>query len=336
MLTYALAVLAACANGLSSVLQRKANKRVPQRENLSPRLIGKLLHEPVWLGGIAALTAGFLLQASALGTGQLSLVEPVLVLELPVALVLSARVFAHRLGRSEWLPAAGMTAGLGGLLFLLAPASGTGSGERVHWYLWVAGIGANLVLVGGLTAWARSRPTGQAGERAHERPVEEAGERAHGRPVEQGRGRRDGVLRAALLAIAAGSAFGLTAALMKAMTVALARGQLFTSWPVYAMVAAGGLGMFLTQSALNAGQLIATQPGLTLSDPIISVLWGVMIFHERVRLGWYMLGELACAGVIVAAVVALARSPLLSADEDAGEERGGRRHPAAAAAGEAA
>jgi hypothetical protein len=73
VLTCALAVLAACANGLSSVLQRKANKQVSQRENLSPRLIWSLLHEPVWLGGIVALTAGFLLQASALGTRQLSL-----------------------------------------------------------------------------------------------------------------------------------------------------------------------------------------------------------------------------------------------------------------------
>jgi hypothetical protein len=35
--TYALAVLAACANGLSSVLQGKANREAPQRENLSPR-----------------------------------------------------------------------------------------------------------------------------------------------------------------------------------------------------------------------------------------------------------------------------------------------------------
>ena len=35
MLTYALAVLAACANAVSSVLQRKANKRVPQSENMS-------------------------------------------------------------------------------------------------------------------------------------------------------------------------------------------------------------------------------------------------------------------------------------------------------------
>jgi hypothetical protein len=54
---------------------------------------------------------------------------------------------------------------------------------------------------------------------------------------------------AALLAIA-GSTFGLTAALMKAMTLTFAGGlgELFTSWEIYAMVAAGVLGMFLTQA----------------------------------------------------------------------------------------
>jgi hypothetical protein len=98
------------------------------------------------------------------------------------------------------------------------------------------------------------------------------------------------------------------------MTITFAGGfgELLTSWQIYAMVAAGALGMFLTQSALNAGQLIAAQPGLTLSDPLISVLWGVMVFNERVRQGWYILGEVMCAGVIVVAVIALARSPLLS------------------------
>jgi hypothetical protein len=39
MLTYVLAVLAACANAISSVLQRKANRDVPQRQNLSLKLI---------------------------------------------------------------------------------------------------------------------------------------------------------------------------------------------------------------------------------------------------------------------------------------------------------
>ena len=56
MLSYVLAVLAACANATSSVLQRKANREVPREKNLSWRLIWSLLHRPVWFGGILAST----------------------------------------------------------------------------------------------------------------------------------------------------------------------------------------------------------------------------------------------------------------------------------------
>jgi drug/metabolite transporter (DMT)-like permease len=312
VLTYVLAVLAACANAVSSVLQRKANQRVPQRENMSLRQIWLLLHQPVWFGGIAAITIGFLLQATALGTGQLSVVEPVLVLELPVTLIVASRLFRQRLGPREWLPTAAMTAGLAGLLYLLAPSEG--GPPRLHWYGWLAGVGGNLALVGFLVLWAR---------RGSLRP-------SHGQEA----GRPAGSFGAALLAVAAGSTFGLTAALMKAMTRTFAGGigHLLTDWPVYAMIAAGGFGMFLTQAAMNAGRLIAAQPGLTLSDPLISVLWGVLAFHEQVRQGWYILGEAGCAGVIAAGVIILARSPLLSEDGSVKEDRSPGGTPAHASA----
>ena len=109
---------------------------------------------------------------------------------------------------------------------------------------------------------------------------------------------------------------------MKGMTKTFAHGivTLFTSWEIYGMVAVGLLGMFLIQSAPNAGGLIATQPaqpGLTLADPVISVLWGVFALHEEVRGGWYILLEVAAAAILGAAVLTLARSPLLA---DAAEE----------------
>src|SRR5690349_23005878 len=142
MLTYVLAVLAACANATSSVLQRKANRRAPRRENMSLRLIWSLAHEPVWFGGILAVIAGFLLQAAALGGGQLSVVEPILVLELPATLILATRVFGARLHRREWGAAAAMSAGLAGLLYSLSPSGGRP--QDVRWYGWVTGIGVNL------------------------------------------------------------------------------------------------------------------------------------------------------------------------------------------------
>ena len=284
MLSYLLAVLAAFGNATSSVLQRKANRDVPRNQNLSWRLIWSLLHEPVWFGGILAICIGFLLQATALGFGQLATVEPILVLELPLTLILASRIFGQGMRWREWGSAVVMTVSLGALLFLLSPSAGRNG--HVHCYGWVFGISVNLALVGALVLVGRRKSARGSGS----------------------------AYRAALLGIAAGSTFGLTAALMKGMTRTFSQGivTLFTSWEIYAMVAAGLLGMFLIQSALNAGGLIAAQPGLTLADPVISVLWGVLAFHENVRGGWYIVPEVAAAAIMAVAVIALARSPLLA------------------------
>jgi drug/metabolite transporter (DMT)-like permease len=296
-INYLLAVLAACANATSSVLQRKAGRRVPQGQNFSLRLIGSLLHQPVWFFGILAVTIGFLLQAAALGNGQLSVVEPVLVLELPFTLLLATRVFHSRLHAREWGTIIVMSAGLAGLLYSLSPAGG--SPQNVRWYTWVIGIGINLGFVAVMVAWGRWGPSG-------------------GGP----RSGQSSALQAALLAVGAGAAFGMTAALMKGMTSAYSRGigAVFTSWQLYAMVLAGVGAMFLVQTAMNAGRLVAAQPGLTLTDPLVSILWGVFVFHEQVRTGWWLLLTVAGGLVIVGAVLVLARSPLLS-DEPSQREQ---------------
>lgn len=305
-MTYLLAVLAACANATSSVLQRKAGRRVPQGQNLSLRLIGSLLHQPVWFGGILAVTVGFLLQAAALGNGQLSVVEPVLVLELPFTLLLATRVFHARLHRREWGAVAAMSAGLAGLLYALSPAAGNPKGVR--WYAWVIGIGVNLAFVAAMTAWGRRGPAGRGPDTG-----------------------QSSALQAAVLAVGAGAAFGLTAALIKGMTSTFSRGigVLLTSWQLYAMIAAGVGAMFLVQSAMNAGRLVAAQPGLTLTDPVVSVLWGVLVFHEQVRTGWFLLLAVTGGVIIAGAVVVLARSPLLSGES--GQEEQPRDRPARSA-----
>ena len=64
MLTYLLAVLAACANATSSVLQRKANLQVPRKQNLSPQLIRSLLLTVV--SGLALTAAVIVLARSPL------------------------------------------------------------------------------------------------------------------------------------------------------------------------------------------------------------------------------------------------------------------------------
>lgn len=272
------AVLAAAANASSSVLQRKANSDEPDEFSMSPRLILDLLQRPAWLGGIGAIIVGFLLQALALGNGQLSLVEPLLVLELPLTLVLAWRVFGRGLHRREWIEIAGMTVGLIALVYCLHPRGGDRSGvSAVHWVL---GIGVTLGAVAVLVALGRG---------------------AHGNG------------RAAFYGVATGISFGLTASLVAVMSTAAAHGitTIFTTWQTYGLIVTGLLGVFLLQNALQAGPLVAAQPGFTLADPLVAMTWGILIFGEHVRTGPWLAGELAGGLLIALATLRLARSPLL-------------------------
>ncbi len=285
MLTYALAVLAACANAASSVLQRRANLGLPAQDSLSLRLIRALSRRPVWYAGVLGITVGFLLQATALSVGELSVVEPILVFELPLTLILASRVFRSPLHRREWLSVAGMTVGLAVMLFCLAPSGG--NAQAVDWIVWPIGVGVNLAVVAAAVLWGRTAKVAE-------------------RPELGGR-------RAACLGVAAGCQFGLTAALMKGAVSHSGHGvaAVCTSWQLYAMIVSGLAGLFFLQSAMHAGRLLAAQPGLTLSDPLVSVLWGVVAFREEVRQGWWLLPAIAGAAAITICVAVLARSPLL-------------------------
>ncbi|WP_146608295.1 DMT family transporter [Streptomyces sp. NTH33] len=299
MLSVLLAVLAAVANALSSVLQRKAAREAPREDGVSPRLVWRLLHRPVWLCGVLAIIAGFLLQATALSFGRISVVQPVLVMELPATLLLSSLVFKSRLGAREWGASAAMAAGLAGLLFSLSPsgvpAPHAGNPE------WAVASGLNIALIAALVAWARL-----AGP---------------------------GARRTALLGVATGCTFGFTAALIKGVTEAYAHGfaTLFTSWQLYAMIVAGAGAMVLLQAALQAGRLLVSQPGMTMSDPVVAIMWGIFVFGEVVRGGFYILMSVVAAAVVATGVILLARSPLLAgtSGRDEREGSGGARAEAA-------
>ncbi|KIF04370.1 membrane protein, partial [Streptomyces sp. RSD-27] len=81
------ALFAAFSNALATVLQRRASQTVPQSAGFRFGLVLDLLRRPLWLGGILAVVAAGAGQAAALATGALSLVQPLFVLELPLALL---------------------------------------------------------------------------------------------------------------------------------------------------------------------------------------------------------------------------------------------------------
>jgi hypothetical protein len=118
-----------------------------------------------------------------------------------------------------------------------------------------------------------------------------------------------------MLGIATGAAFGLTVAFMKSMTMALSQGivGILTTWQTYAMAVAGLFAMVLLQGALNAGALVAAQPGITLLDPLVSAGWGIFAYGEQVRTGGYLVVAAIAALVLAGGVLMLVRSPLLHA-----------------------
>jgi hypothetical protein len=62
--------------------------------------------------------------------------------------------------------------------------------------------------------------------------------------------------------------FGFTAALIAGMMTACAAGvgEALSAWQTYTLIVVGPVGFFLLQDALRAGRLVASQPGLALSN----------------------------------------------------------------------
>lgn len=288
MIAVLCALAAALCNAAGTVLQRRANQQVSKEDIMRLALMKDLLHRPWWYGGIGGMTGGFLLQALALSQAGLALVQPILAVELPITLVLGARVFRRQVDGLAVVGALTVTGGVAALVACADPRGGHPPGTVWPW-VWagVATVAASAALIsGGLAV--------------------------------RGSG------RAALLGCASGVAFGGTATLMKGALDRLASGALLgilTAWQLYAMIAVGIAAVYLTQNALRSGPLAAAQPAITTSEPFSSIVYGALLFHESIRLDGWLAGEIAGAILITVGSVVLSRSPASSADRASGHRR---------------
>ncbi|MEU3692154.1 DMT family transporter [Streptomyces narbonensis] len=269
-------LFAALSNALATVLQRRAALTVPQSDSFRPGLILDLLHRPLWLAGILAVIAAGVGQAAALATGPLALVQPLFVLELPLALLIASLLTRERLPARLWAAVAAVVAGLG---VALVAASPTGNRTHVELDRWVPALVVCAAVVVALAATGLRRPPGRA--------------------------------RAGCLGAATAICYALTAALMKTSMHLLTDGGIgafLTAWQTYAFCAAGIAAVLLLEHAMQGGPLVASQPALTLGDATVSLSLGVLLYEEHVRTGWWLLPQAAGAALIVLGVFALARS----------------------------
>jgi drug/metabolite transporter (DMT)-like permease len=282
------ALAASLFTATSSVCQRLGAAPAPGGDRFSLRLMLYLVRQPVWLAGVLSMILGFLLQVTALRFGSLALVQPILASELIFVFAWMALLGSRRVLRSDWLAALSMALGLGVFLSTADPSGGALHASAPAW--WFAGISAmGLAVLIAASAYAPLR-----------------------------RGVRPSPARkAALLGVATGVSWGFVAAIIKELSSHLGDGigGVVSSWSLYAVIVVGAASMFLLANALQAGPLAASQPGLTIVDPLVASLLGIFLFHEQLRSGALQLAiEAVACGLLVTGVVVLSRSRLVHGD----------------------
>ena len=274
------ALLTAASNASAAVLQRKAAAQVAPERSMHVSLVADLMRRRVWLAGIGMVIVAAVAQAAALATGPIALVQPIFIIELPVTLVLATLVGQNRsmLGRLPWKAIIVTTVGLGAGLAIAEPSGAVDTAQDSSWVIALIVSGCFLAVLITTAVGLRGEP------------------------------------RAALLGLAAACGYALTAALMKNAMADLGEGavQFFTSWHVYATAVAGVGALFLLQNALQAGSLVASQPMLTVGDALISISYGVTLFNEELRTGWWLVPQIVALAMIIIGCVQIAKSPLAS------------------------
>jgi drug/metabolite transporter (DMT)-like permease len=277
-ISFIFAVLSAFGVALANVMQRKASLEQGTDQPFGLRLLWNLIRSPTWIIGFLGLVGSFLLQAVALGYGQLSTVETIITLEVPLTLLVASFVFSSRLGRQEWTGVLTIVGGVVLMLVALNPRPGNPGGVSDFIYA-VAGGGTAATILALIIASQRGNI----------------------------------LWRTACLGAAAGTSFGLTATFIKeTISEGDAHGVVgvLATWQTYTAVGFGILGLVLVQAALHIGPLVAAQPGFTIMDPIVSILWGVLVFNERANTGAWLVLATFGAAVLFGGVFILAHSPL--------------------------
>ncbi len=237
----------------------------------------ELLRNPRWLLASAGDVVGVVLQVLALANGAVVLVQPLLVLSLPVAVLLRSSFGGPRPSAADALSCAGLVGGLA-LFFVLLGEPGRGRVIGASATAWTA----TAALACGALAIAAVR---------HRPPVP----------------------RAVAFGVVAGCWFGVVSVLIEAVSsvwegAGLAGfGRAAGLVPLVAVVVLAAGGYLLVQVGFQLGPLGASFPANLILDPVVAVVLGAALLGEHVRLGpGRLLGYLVCVALLAWPAVRLA------------------------------
>lgn len=283
-LAIALAVVGAACFAGAAVLQHRAvsaesesDDRVKSSGLISLRGLGAVAARPGWLTGLALAAAGTTVHAIALVLAPLTVVQPIGVLAVPLAVLLTAARTKRRPARGVLVGVAISVAGVGAFVGIAAgTAVSTPAPDS-------ATLVAGLVVAAVVVALAGFGLT------------------------------RSGWMRCVACSMAGAVAFGLVSALVRAVSQSVTSGAIAILHPAVLLTLAGvvaalSVGGWLVQQAFASGPPEVVIACLTVVDPIVAVLLGAVLLGEGANTPaatWLLLALAAAAAA--GGVVALAR-----------------------------
>jgi uncharacterized membrane protein len=242
-----LAILAAIFFALAATLWQRASMAMGVEAGDS-KAFARLLTNKVWLLGLLAQILGVVLQAAALDRGRVAIIQPLLVTTIIWAMPLGYFLTHQTIVRRHIVGAALVVVGLAIFASVGDPAGGVDNAPTSEWiaaFLLLAAICGGLLLFG----------------------------------------RRGGLsARAAVFGATAGILYGISATLMKPVVEELhadGLGGVLTTWELWVMAVAGLVGFYLQQVSLATGRLVPSVATVSVANPVVSVLLGVLVLEER-------------------------------------------------------
>ncbi len=270
-----LALGAALFVAMGDVIHQRTAHEVTDEPVGHLQLFAQLLRDRKWWIGSLVSAVGFGLQAAALGLGSVLLVQALLVTSLLFALPLNARANHHRVSRFEWVWAVLLAASVIVIVTVGNPTAGQARAGSEIWLAVAAVLGPLMVLC---VLGARMLTGTKAS--------------------------------AILLACVSGALWGLFAILTKGVVDRLGDGvwAVLSAPELYAWALVAVAGTAYQQAAFRAGSMTASLPTMTVVEPVVASVLGVVVLGETLRpgeSGWITLA--VAFAVMVMATLALAR-----------------------------
>jgi drug/metabolite transporter (DMT)-like permease len=277
-----LAIGAALFIAIGDVMHQRQAQAVTEEHLSHVAVFLRLLRDRQWWLGSMVAAVGFALQAAALGLGSVLLVQALLVTSLLFALPINARLSHRRVTRWEWTWAALLAAAVAVIVSVGNPTAGHSRASFETWTAVIVVLGPALVLcVIGANVWK-------------------------------------GPISAVLLAVVSGALWGIFAVLTKGVVDRLDDGivELLRTPELYVWMLVAVAGTAWQQFSFRAGTLTASLPTMTVTEPLVASVLGVVVLGETLRpgdAGWFTL--VVAVAAMVVATAALARGEAVNAGD---------------------